>query len=60
MIAVLIQEEEEAIRRLVIAKQANKRGHKREKRMEKAVAALKVCVCVCACVHAYMLVSECV
>ena len=40
----------------MIAKQANKRGRKREKRMEKAVAALKVlcmlkfvCVCVCAC-----------
>ena len=33
-----VQEEEESIRRLVIAKQANKRGRKR---MEKAVAALK-------------------
>ena len=28
----------------MIAKQANKRGRKREKRMEKAVAALKVFV----------------
>ena len=37
-----VQEEEQSIRRLVIAKQANKRGRKREKRMEKAVAALKV------------------